>query len=140
MFVSPAKSDPVAILKLTPQREKLVLLMLKDRRKFYRWQTSISCVCQGEAGTFTGEIANLSLGGARIVRPSSLPPEGIDLDVVLHRKDYSVSLKAHVFYVEPVEDDQAFGIEFYGSLHERTQKLLPLFRQYLSEGQPGTVH
>jgi hypothetical protein len=113
--------------------------MLKDRRKFHRWQTSISCVCQGEGGTFTGDIANLSLGGARIVQPSSLPPEGIDLEVVLHRKDYSVSLRAHVFYVEAGEE-KAFGVEFYGSLHERTQKLLPLFRQYLSEGQPGAVH
>ncbi len=113
--------------------------MLKDRRKFHRWQTSISCVCRGEAGTFTGEIANLSLGGARIEQPSSFPPEGIDLEVILHRKDYSVSLRAHVFYVEPEEEVKAFGIEFYGTLHERTQKLLPLFRQYLNEGQ-GAVH
>ncbi len=125
---------------MTALREKLVFLMLKDRRKFYRWQTSISCVCQSEGETFTGEIANLSLGGARIVQPSGLPPEGIDLNVVLHRRDYSVSLKAHVFYVEPADEEKAFGVEFYGSLHERTQKLLPLFRQYLSEGQPGAVH
>lgn len=125
---------------MTPRREKLNRLMLKDRRKFYRWQTSISCVCQSEEGTFTGEIANLSLGGARIVRPSSIPVEGIDLDVVLHRKDYSVTLKAHVYYVEAEGEEDSFGIEFYGSLHERTQKLLPLFRQYLNEGEPGAVH
>jgi hypothetical protein len=125
---------------MTARREKLMVHMLKDRRKFYRWQTSISCVCRGNGCTFTGEIENLSLGGARIVNPSSLPPEGIDLDVVLHRRDYSVSLKAHVFYVEAEAAEMAFGIEFYGTLHERTQKLLPLFRQYLSEGQPGAVH
>jgi hypothetical protein len=112
--------------------------MAQERRKFYRWPLSIHCVCRSEEGTFTGEISNLSFGGARVVRATTIPPEGTDIEIVLHRKDYSVSFRCHVYYVEQSED-AAFGIEFYGTLEERTQKLLPLMRSSVETGE-DSVH
>jgi hypothetical protein len=100
--------------------------MLRDRRRFHRWTVSIPCICEAEEGSFTGKVVNLSFGGARVENTDRIPREGSDLQITLHLKDYSVSLSAHVFYIDP--EDQHFGIEFYGSRVERIRQLLPLFR------------
>jgi hypothetical protein len=84
-------------------------------------------------------VENISFGGARIVRATSVPPEGTDIEVIFHRKDYSVAMKSHVYYVEAA-GEAAFGIEFYGSLEERTQKLLPLMRSSVGRTGEDSVH
>lgn len=114
---------------MTYPRETLEIgtFMLRDRRRSHRWPVSIPCVCEAEEGNFTGRVVNLSFGGARVEDTQRIPREGSDLRITLHQRDYGVSLSAHVFYASP--EDPVFGIEFYGSLVERAQKLLPLFRR-----------
>ncbi|GAB4246160.1 MAG: hypothetical protein Kow00109_22230 [Acidobacteriota bacterium] len=103
--------------------------MLKDRRRFFRWPVDAQCLVIDELGTISGELVNLSFGGARIENPTRLPVEGSDVQLVIHRPDYSASLKAHVFWVAAERRPAAFGVEFYGSFSERSAQLLPLFRR-----------
>ncbi len=102
--------------------------MLRDRRKFYRWATGLQCLAEFGGRTLTGRVVNLSFGGARILTADPAPPEGADIDLTIHRPDYGASLRAHVFYSEPCDQGWVFGVEFYGGFHEKSSKLLPLFR------------
>ena len=121
---------------MTDREETLAgRVMLRDRRRFYRWPVSIACIIEAEEGTFTGKVVNLSFGGARVEDTDRIPREGSDIRITLHLRDYSVTLSAHVYYASP--EDPVFGIEFYGSLVERTRQLLPLFRHSVPE--PGTA-
>lgn len=110
--------------------------MLKDRRRFFRWPVDAQCLAIDEFGTLTGEVANLSFGGARIENPTRLPVEGSDLQLVIHRPDYSVSLKAHVYWVDRESQPRAFGVEFYGSFRDRSTHLLPLFHRMSGAESP----
>jgi len=109
---------------------KKQIAMLRDRRRFYRWQFAVPCILQTEHEALVCEVVNLSFGGAKVSIPKELPLEGADVGLVLHQNDYSISLSAHVFYVENVAGGWFLGVEFYGSLPERSQKLLPLFRDF----------
>lgn len=97
----------------------------------------MGCICSLGSVSAPGEVTNLSFGGARIARCPAEPAAGSDIEITLHRPDHSVTLRAHVFYVEKQDNFYSFGVEFYGSFHERSGKLLPFFREGSErEGKP----
>lgn len=102
--------------------------MLRDRRKFYRWTTGLDCFFRSGEQAGTGRVVNLSFGGARVVCRPPAPAEGAEIEVTIHRPDYSTSLQAHVYYTEASGEETVFGLEFYGGFHEKSSKLMPLFR------------
>lgn len=112
-------------------------IMLRERRRFYRWATGLQCVFEVGGQAHPGQVLNLSFGGARIQTLGQGPPEGADIELTIHRPDYGTSLRAHVFYSEPSEQGSIFGVEFYGSFHEKSAKLLPLFRDCAPVEQPA---
>ncbi len=111
--------------------------MLHERRKFYRWASGLQCLFEVGGQAHTGQVVNLSFGGARIHTLGQAPPEGADIELTIHRPDYGTSLRAHVFYSEPCEQGSVFGVEFYGGFHEKSAKLLPLFRDCAPIEQPA---
>lgn len=111
--------------------------MLRDRRKFYRWAAGLDCFFNCEDRTLAGQVVNLSFGGARVVCAGAAPVEGTDIDLTIHRPDYSTTLRAHVFYSEQLDEGFVFGLEFYGGFHEKSTKLMPLFRDCSPIIQPG---
>ncbi|GAB4130948.1 MAG: hypothetical protein Kow001_24460 [Acidobacteriota bacterium] len=115
--------------------------MLHERRKFYRWATGLQCVFEVGGQAHTGQVVNLSFGGARIQTSGLAPPEGADIELTIHRPDYGTSLRAHVFYSESSPQGSVFGVEFYGGFHEKSAKLLPLFRDCAPiEPPPDSTH
>lgn len=102
---------------------------MAEKRKFHRWPCSLKCSCKSETIEFTGTIVGLSFDGACIAEPSAIPPEGSDLIVYVQTPEESVSIGAHVVY--QTEGMDQIGLQFYGPVEERSQKLLPLFKRYV---------
>ena len=110
---------------------------MKERRKFVRKQFRIPCHFTWEGRTISGVVLNLSYGGLRISGAATVPPDGADIAVTLELSShYQCTLVAFVVRSETKSPDGgAFGVEFYGSLEERSEKLTPIF----GEAFPGNT-
>jgi hypothetical protein len=82
-----------------------------------------------------GRIVDLSYGGACIREAAEVPVEGEELTVGMHLKEDFISVHGRVVFEHPEYGDGSndFGVEFYGSLAERGEKLVPLFKHYLEQ-------
>lgn len=108
---------------------------MKDRRKFFRWPSSLTCLCEGEGIEVRGRIVDLSHGGACVAEPTALPEEGVDIKVTIDPDGQAIQLRAHVVFNNPVYElaPDEFGLEFYEQPEERSKKLMPLFKEYLEQ-------
>jgi len=119
----------------------------QERRQLYRWKVSIPCTMERGDTIITGQIANLSLGGALITHVDAVPPEGVPLIVRFQVEKETVELEGKLIHtinlsfrgpwivqVSAMEDGQvgSFGVEFQGSLEEIRSKLIPVFRNLAS--------
>ena len=105
---------------------------MRERRQFQRWKCLISCICSGQGLFLTGQVVDLSYGGACVAKPTEIPPVGIELDVAF---DGTFALKAKVVYLNLERDNPKhrdhFGLEFSGAWKEKLEKLKPLLQRYV---------
>jgi len=105
---------------------------MQERRQFQRWNCLIPCICSGEGLFLTGQVVDLSYGGACIAKPTETPRVGTELDVAF---DGTFALKARVVYLNLEGDNPKhrdhFGLAFSGTWTEKLEKLKPLFRRHV---------
>ena len=107
---------------------------MKDRRKFHRWDCSLSCCCSGEGFKLNGTLTNLSFNGGRVYPEGKSPPEGSEIHVSIITEDIETPLQDKVLKARVVSiygNDECFGIEFYGKWDERVEILMPVFQKYV---------
>ncbi len=103
---------------------------MRDDRAFQRIDLSIPCLVLYDDGMITGEITNISLGGAFISKASETLAEGSPVILILQKKQ-DIKLRATVdstiihSFQEVGGDDptNSFGVRFEESLSEVTDKL-----------------
>ncbi len=103
---------------------------MKDDREFQRIDVLIPCLVLCDDGMITGEITNISLGGAFISKASETLAEGSPVILILQKKQ-DIKLRATVDSTiihssqEVREEDQinSFGVKFEESLSEVSTKL-----------------
>ena len=112
----------------------------KQQRRYKRWPTSIPCTVLWEDRTISGELANISFGGALVAGPSATPPVGCAVTLVFHYQSevaLTSSVDSQVVHTSPEASDAGglggFGLEFQGPLEEIRSKLLPLIEKLSGE-------
>ncbi len=111
-------------------------LQKEDRRRFERWEVSIPCTVRWDDWVIEGQIANLSLGGAMIIRVNAVPPKGALVMIAFQVKTQEVMLKgkltSRVIHTisEAIEDLNigSFGVEFQDPPEKVKARLEPVFR------------
>ncbi len=118
-------------------------LAYQERRQLYRWKVSIPCTLERGDTIITGQIANLSLGGALITQMDAVPPEGVPFIVRFQVEKERVELESKLIHainlsfrgpwivqVSAMEDGQvgSCGVEFQEPEEEMRTKLRPVFR------------
>ncbi|MCH6546471.1 MAG: PilZ domain-containing protein [Deltaproteobacteria bacterium] len=109
----------------------------QERRQLYRWKVSIPCTMERGDTIITGQIANLSEGGASITQVNAVPSEGARVLLTFHTRVGGVRLKnklvARIVYVilEAMEElisgsIGSFGVEFEEPPEQMKGKLLLL--------------
>ena len=99
---------------------------LNERREFKRRGCLMQCRCQGEHIYFSGQVVNLSFGGAGIAGTNNVPAKGTKLQVEILLPWKTIELRSRVVWVKPVAEKKGtadFGVEFLETLSERQQKL-----------------
>ncbi|MGW8179169.1 MAG: PilZ domain-containing protein [bacterium] len=105
---------------------------LNERREFERRDCLLQCLCQGEYFRCSGQIVNLSFGGAGIAGTDNLPTEGAKLQVEILLPWKTIELRSRVMWVNPGAEKKEtadFGVEFLDTLSERQQKLADFLPQ-----------
>ena len=109
---------------------------MQERREFQRWRCLIPCICSSGSLFLTGEIVDLSYGGACVTNPTEIPQVGSELDVAV---DGKFALKARVVYLNRKQDNPKhrdhFGLEFSESWPQKVGKLKLLLQRYI--GNPN---
>lgn len=101
----------------------------QERRAHYRWPLSIPCESVTAGFRTTYRTIDLSFGGALLEGLQS-EPSGSEITLRLgYRK---TSLRARILRVQEDEELTArFAIRFSEPAHERSEKLIPIFRHYV---------
>lgn len=107
---------------------------MKERRGFPRHVVSIPCTLYWHGHIIRGEISNLSLGGALIIRLSAVPPEHalVVLTFQVEKKQVLLrgELTSRVIHTikESVEEGEvgSIGIQFQDSIEQVRSQLVPL--------------
>ena len=115
----------------------------QEKRHFKRWPTSIPCTVLWEDQVITGELVNISLGGALIASPNAIPPIYDSVIVTFHYETQVVleaQVESQVIHrsAEAVEIGGigSFGVEFQESLTRMRRKLSPLLEKLSRETSP----
>jgi len=109
---------------------------MEERRRFKRFAVSIPCTLYWHDHVIRGQIANLSLGGAFIIRLSAIPPEDASVILTFQAEKGEVELKgkltSRVIHTvsESIEQGEigSIGVEFQDSLEEVRSQLNPVFK------------
>jgi len=109
---------------------------MKERRGFPRHEVAIPCTLYWHGHIIRGEISNLSLGGALIIRLSAVPPEHalVVLTFQVEKKQVLLrgELTSRVIHTikESVEAGEvgSIGIQFQDSIEQVRSQLVPLLR------------
>ena len=107
---------------------------MRDRRRFHRWDCSLSCRCVGEGFELNGTLTNLSFNGARVYTGKKPPPEGSEIKVSIIEGNGDETLEGKILKARVVSlynNGECFGIEFYGQWDERVEILMPVFQRYV---------
>jgi len=107
---------------------------MKERRGSPRHEVSIPCTLYWHGHIIRGEIANLSLGGALIIRLSAVPPEHALVVLTFQVEKRQVLLRgeltSRVIHTikESVEEGEvgSIGIQFQDSVEQVRSQLVPL--------------
>ncbi|UCF36906.1 MAG: PilZ domain-containing protein [Acidobacteriota bacterium] len=102
---------------------------MAEKRRYHRWECSLPCEFEDEAGRLTVDAVDISFDGACVAEPTASLEEGSDVVVTFTNDEELISLKAHVIYRH--EEGGLFGIQFYGDHDRKAEVLLPLFRKYI---------
>jgi len=107
---------------------------MKERRGFPRYEVSIPCTVYWHGHIIRGEIANLSLGGALIIRLNAVPPEHalVVLSFQVEKRQVLLrgELTSRVIHTikESVEQGEvgSIGLQFQDSIEQVRSQLVPL--------------
>ncbi len=107
---------------------------MKERRGSPRHEVSIPCTVYWHGHIIRGEIANLSLGGAFIVRLSAVPPEHALVVLTFQVEKKQILLRGELTsrvirtVKESVEQGEvgSIGIQFQDSTEQVREQLVPL--------------
>jgi len=108
---------------------------MKERRRFKRSAVSIPCTVYWHDHVIRGQIANLSLGGALIVRLSAIPPEGASIILTFQAEKGEIELKgkltSRVVHTVSESIDRgeigSIGVEFQEPPEAVRSQLNPVF-------------
>ena len=109
---------------------------MKERRGFPRQEVSIPCTLYWHGHIIRGEIANLSLGGALIIRLNAVPPEHALVVLTFQVEKRQILLRgeltSRVIHTikESVEEGEvgSIGIQFQDSIEQVRSQLVPVLR------------
>ncbi len=109
---------------------------MEERRRFKRFAVSIPCTLYWHDHIIRGQIANLSLGGAFIIRLSAIPPDDASVILTFQAEKGEIELKgkltSRVIHTvsESIEQGEigSIGVEFQPPLEEVRSQLNPVFR------------
>ena len=109
---------------------------MEERRRFKRSAVSIPCAVYWHDHVIRGQIANLSLGGALIIRLSAIPPEDASVILTFQAENGEIELKGKLTsrvihtVTESIEQGEigSIGVEFQEPLEEVRSQLNPVFR------------
>ena len=118
----------------------------KENRHFKRWRTSIPCAVLWEDRVISGEIANISFGGAWIVSVGAVPPVHAAVTVAftyMSEELFTVRVECRIAHLreEAVETGGSggFGVEFQEALEKIRPELLPLLEKLSGKTFPPTT-
>ncbi len=109
---------------------------MEERRRFKRSAVSIPCTLYWHDHIIRGQIANLSLGGALIIRLSAIPPEDASVILTFQAEKGEVELKGKLTsrvihtVTESIEQGEigSIGVEFQDPIEAVRSQLNPVFR------------
>ena len=107
---------------------------MKERREFKRYEVSIPCTVFWHGHIITGQIANLSLGGAFIVRLNAIPPKHALVVLAFQVEERQVQLRgeltSRVIHTikESIEQGEvgSIGVQFQDPIEEVRSQLSPV--------------
>ncbi|MDA2924156.1 PilZ domain-containing protein [Acidobacteria bacterium AH-259-L09] len=113
----------------------------EERRRFKRWEILIPCTVEWQGSSTTGQITNLSFGGALIKQANAAPPKGTPVIVTFQVKKEPVELEGrlagrivHTFRQFTERGDIiCFGVQFEEPVEEVRSKLIPVFQTFVGE-------
>ena len=109
---------------------------MEERRRFKRSAVSIPCTLYWHDHIIRGQIANLSLGGAFIIRLSAIPPEDASVILTFQAEKGEVELKSKLTsrvihtVTESIEQGEigSIGVECQDPIEAVRSQLNPVFR------------
>ncbi len=115
---------------------KVHVIPMEERRRSKRFAVSIPCTVYWHGHVIRGQIANLSLGGALIIRLSAIPAEDASVILTFQAEKGEIELKGKLTsrvihsVTESIEQGEigSIGVEFQESLEEVRSQLDPVFR------------
>jgi hypothetical protein len=99
---------------------------MKERRRFPRYEVSIPCVVEWHHYSVTGQIIDLSLGGALIDCPTTLPPPGAL--VMVEFRHHKVRIGKAISRVVWVPELGRVGVQF-----EDAESIMPKLIDFLEQ-------